>query len=88
MPPTASASHLLSERARTVRPSAVRDLLRLTEQPEVPSLAGGLPASELLPTARISTAIGRVLDSAIARLADAFDTVAPHADRQCQLTAT
>ena len=28
------------------------------------------------------------LDSAIARLADAFDTVAPHADRQCQSTAT
>ncbi len=51
----------LSERARTVRSSAVRDLLRLTEQPHVLSLAGGLPAPELLPVERVRVATDRVL---------------------------
>jgi 2-aminoadipate transaminase len=52
----------LSERARTVRSSAVRDLLRLTEQPHVLSLAGGLPAPELLPVERVRAATIDVLD--------------------------
>lgn len=51
----------LSERARTVRSSAVRDLLRLTEQPHVLSLAGGLPAAELLPADRIAVAAARII---------------------------
>jgi 2-aminoadipate transaminase len=54
----------LSVRARTARSSAVRDLLRLTEQPHVLSLAGGLPAPELLPVARIRAATNDVLDTA------------------------
>lgn len=55
---------LLSERARTVRSSAVRDLLRLTELPHVLSLAGGLPAPELLPVGRIASATAQILDEA------------------------
>ncbi len=50
-------SHL----ARTARSSAVRDLLRLTERPEVLSLAGGLPAPELLPVDELAAAAARVL---------------------------
>jgi 2-aminoadipate transaminase len=53
-------SPLLSERARTVRSSAVRDLLRLTEQPHVLSLAGGLPAPELLPVERIASVTAEI----------------------------
>ncbi len=52
---------LLSERARTVRSSAVRDLLRVTEQPHVLSLAGGLPASEMLAVDRVGVAVDRTL---------------------------
>ena len=53
---------LLSERARTARSSAVRDLLRLTEQPHVLSLAGGLPAPQMLPVEAIRRATLEVLD--------------------------
>ncbi|MEO5899436.1 MAG: PLP-dependent aminotransferase family protein [Ilumatobacteraceae bacterium] len=54
---------LLSLRARTARSSAVRDLLRLTELPHVLSLAGGLPAPELLPVAKIATVTAVILDT-------------------------
>src|SRR4051794_10504977 len=47
--------------ARTARSSAVRDLLRLTERPDVLSLAGGLPAPELLPVDALAAAAARVL---------------------------
>ncbi len=40
---------LLSERARGSTSSTIRDLLRLTGQPHILSLAGGLPAPELFP---------------------------------------
>lgn len=61
MPPPASTLDLLSRRAQTVRSSAVRDLLRLTEQPDVLSLAGGLPAPELLPADRVAASTVRIL---------------------------
>ncbi len=51
----------LSTRSRTVRSSAIRDLLRLTERPDILSLAGGLPAPELLPVDRIAAATADVL---------------------------
>jgi 2-aminoadipate transaminase len=53
--------HLLAERARTARSSAVRDLLRLVDQPHVLSLAGGLPSAEHFPTDRIAVAAERAL---------------------------
>lgn len=51
----------LSARSRAVRSSAIRDLLRLTERPEILSLAGGLPAPELLPVDRVAMATADVL---------------------------
>lgn len=51
----------LSHLARTARSSAVRDLLRLTERPDVLSLAGGLPAPELLPVDALAAATAGVL---------------------------
>lgn len=41
--------------------SAIRDLLELTSRPDVISLAGGLPAAELLPTARLAEAAASAL---------------------------
>ncbi|MBH0121656.1 PLP-dependent aminotransferase family protein [Rhodococcus sp. CX] len=41
--------------------SAIRDLLEVTARPEVISLAGGLPAAELLPTARLAEAAASAL---------------------------
>lgn len=51
----------LSVRSRAVRSSAIRDLLQLTERPEILSLAGGLPAPELLPVQQIAGAVADVL---------------------------
>jgi 2-aminoadipate transaminase len=42
--------------ARAIRSSAIRDLLKLTAQPEMISFAGGLPAPELFPAEELSAA--------------------------------
>jgi 2-aminoadipate transaminase len=47
----------VSARLREVRGSAIRDLLALTARPEIISLAGGLPGTDLLPRERIATAL-------------------------------
>jgi 2-aminoadipate transaminase len=52
---------LLSYRGRHAGSSAIRDLLRLTEQPDVLSLAGGLPAADAFPVDRLRQATERVL---------------------------
>jgi 2-aminoadipate transaminase len=41
--------------------SAIRDLLKLTQQPDIISFAGGLPAPELFPIAEFQAAADRVL---------------------------
>jgi len=51
----------LSARLRDVRGSAIRDLLALTARPEVISLAGGLPGTDLLPRERIATALAAAI---------------------------
>jgi 2-aminoadipate transaminase len=51
----------LARRVEDVRGSAIRDLLTLTARPEVISLAGGLPAADLLPRERIAAAAARSL---------------------------
>lgn len=47
--------------ASRVRSSAIRDLLKLTQQPDVISFAGGLPAPELFPVEEIREASDYVL---------------------------
>ena len=64
---TTSDDDLLSTLARTTTSSVIRDLLILTERPGMLSLAGGLPAPELLPVAEVGAAVQRVLDSSGAR---------------------
>ncbi|WP_137724631.1 PLP-dependent aminotransferase family protein [Prescottella subtropica] len=51
----------LSARMSGLRSSAIRDLLTLTARPDVIGLAGGLPATELVPRERITAAAERAL---------------------------
>jgi 2-aminoadipate transaminase len=50
-----------ARRMGNVRPSTIREILKVTEQPDIISFAGGLPAPELFPVADILTATERVL---------------------------
>jgi 2-aminoadipate transaminase len=55
-------------RAKNLKSSAIRELLKLTQNPEIISFAGGLPAPEVFPTERFREACSRVLEKQ-ARLA-------------------
>jgi 2-aminoadipate transaminase len=48
-------------RARGMRPSAIREILKVTESREVISFAGGLPAPELFPVADAARAAAAIL---------------------------
>lgn len=54
-------TNLFAEGAKGMRSSAIRDLLRLTEQPEMISFAGGLPAPECFPTEELAAACERAM---------------------------
>ena len=51
----------LARRMSHVKASDVRELLKITERPEVISMAGGLPAPELFPTARLAEITAELL---------------------------
>jgi 2-aminoadipate transaminase len=53
-----------ARRMGKARPSTIREMLKVTEQPDVISFAGGLPAPELFPLADIRAAADRVLSQA------------------------
>ena len=50
-----------SERAKRIKASEIRELLKLTVQPEIISFAGGLPAAELFPLEKIAEVTGDVV---------------------------
>jgi 2-aminoadipate transaminase len=50
-----------AQRIQSMRSSLVRELLKLTAQPDVISFAGGLPAADLFPLERFQDACRRVL---------------------------
>ena len=52
---------LFSQRARAIQSSAIREILKVTERPEVISFAGGLPSSETFPIDRMRASLDRVL---------------------------
>ena len=54
---------LFSECANKVKASEIREILKLTEKPEVISFAGGLPAPELFPIEEIKTVTEMVYDN-------------------------
>lgn len=51
-----------AERARLVKSSETREILKITERPEVISFAGGLPAPELFPVEALRVACNAVLN--------------------------
>src|SRR5205807_5630295 len=48
-------------RTKGIKSSAIRELLKITQRPEVISFAGGLPAPEVFPVARFEEACRRTL---------------------------
>ncbi len=52
-----------AERVHLMQSSAIREILKVTEQPEMISFAGGLPAPELFPLAGMKEAFNQVLSS-------------------------
>jgi 2-aminoadipate transaminase len=54
-------THRYAQRTQRLTSSAIRELLKLTQRPEVISFAGGLPAPELFPVARFQETCQRVL---------------------------
>ena len=57
-----------AQRTKNIKSSAIRELLKITENPKIISFAGGLPAPEVFPTERFREACNKVLDKQ-ARLA-------------------
>ncbi len=49
--------------ARRLGSNAIREILKITQSPEIISFAGGLPAPELLPIEEVRAAAGTVLDT-------------------------
>ena len=54
-------SHRYAFRTAKIKSSAIRELLKLTQNPEIISFAGGLPAGELFPTERFAEACQKTL---------------------------
>jgi len=50
-----------ADRMRQLRPSTIREILKVTAQPEIISFAGGLPAPELFPVEAVRAAADEVL---------------------------
>ncbi len=50
-----------TRRATAIQSSAIRELLKITQRPEVISFAGGLPAPELFPIPEVQRACAKVL---------------------------
>ena len=59
--PPSSGPWRLASRTVRMNPSAIREILKLTERPGIISLAGGLPAADLFPVQALREATERVL---------------------------
>ncbi|OQY28317.1 MAG: hypothetical protein B6I38_09295 [Anaerolineaceae bacterium 4572_5.1] len=59
--PSLDWEHHISARARGMKSSAIRELLKLTNQPDIISLAGGLPAPDFFPLRDVEEACNYVL---------------------------
>ncbi len=58
-----SLNWIFSVRAQEMKSSAIREILKITERPDVISFAGGLPAPELFPIESLKKACEKVLDN-------------------------
>src|SRR5512136_1251173 len=53
--------HRYAQRTKRMKSSAIRELLKLTENPDVISFAGGLPAPDVFPLKEVEAACIKVL---------------------------
>jgi 2-aminoadipate transaminase len=53
--------HHFAQRTQRMKSSAIRELLKLTEQPDIISFGGGLPAPDVFPIQEFQQACTRVL---------------------------
>src|SRR5688572_22381391 len=60
-PAMSESTPLFARRMDQMRPSTIREILKVTAQPDVISFAGGLPAPELFPVAEVRAAADEVL---------------------------
>jgi 2-aminoadipate transaminase len=60
--PTVSRAAQFAQRTAHLRASTIREMLKVTQQPDVISFGGGLPAPELFPTAAIARAADAVME--------------------------
>src|SRR5271156_5470738 len=58
---TISRAAMFAERTARLRASTIREMLKVTQQPDVISFGGGLPAPELFPTEAIAEAVRAVM---------------------------
>jgi 2-aminoadipate transaminase len=59
---TVSKAAKFAERCSRLRASTIREMLKVTQQPDVISFGGGLPAPELFPTDAVATCTREVMD--------------------------
>jgi len=59
---TISRAAKFAERTSRLRASTIREMLKVTQQPDIISFGGGLPAPELFPTREIADCTREVLD--------------------------
>jgi 2-aminoadipate transaminase len=59
---TVSRAAKFAERTARLRASTIREMLKVTQQPDIISFGGGLPAPELFPTEAIAQAARSVMD--------------------------
>lgn len=59
---TVSRAAKFAERTSRLRASTIREMLKVTQQPDVISFGGGLPAPELFPTREIAVCTSEVMD--------------------------
>jgi 2-aminoadipate transaminase len=60
---SSTPSPLFSQRARKLTSSAIREILKITQRPDIISFAGGLPAPQGFPVEEIHAAFDRVLST-------------------------
>jgi 2-aminoadipate transaminase len=59
---TTSWEYRYAQRTKGMRSSAIRELLKITLQPDIISFAGGMPAPELFPVKEVEEACSRLLE--------------------------
>ncbi|MEA2355981.1 MAG: 2-aminoadipate transaminase [Solirubrobacteraceae bacterium] len=89
-PPQRPASHeleryagLFADRTRVMRSSVMRDLMAITERPDVISLAGGLPDTSTFPPSLFTAVMGTIADGATARALQYGPTEGATAAKDC-----